>query len=52
MGTLVNWLLFLETWQYFGTSQNWIEDQKNETEGVSFYDNFLSLLLPQHNLIK
>ena len=27
-------LLFLETGQYFGTSQNGIEDKKNGTEGV------------------
>ena len=27
----------LEIGQYFGTSQNGIEDKKNETEGVVFY---------------
>ena len=28
------WLLFLEAEQYFGTSQNIIEDKKSGTEGV------------------
>ena len=26
--------LFLETWQYFGTSQNGIKDKKSETNRV------------------
>ena len=28
--------LFLETWQYFGTSQNRIEDKKSETNRVTW----------------
>ena len=33
IGILVNWwLLFLETGQYFGTSQNEINDKKSGTE--------------------
>ena len=34
--------MFLETGQYFGTSQNGIEDKQSKTEGVLF--NGLSLL--------
>ena len=32
-------LLFLETGQYFGISQNRIEDKQSETEGVLFLKN-------------
>ena len=35
IGTLVNWwLLFLETGQYFGTSQNEIEDKQSRMDRV------------------
>ena len=38
IGTLVNWwLLFLEIWQYFETSQNGIKDKQSGREGVIVY---------------
>ena len=43
--------LFLETGQYFGTSQNGIEDKKNGTEGVPFLV-FLCFDLMHHSLPK
>ena len=46
IGTLVYWwLLFLETRQYFGTSQNRIDDKKSGTEGVWFLSEICGILL-------